>query len=586
MTPPENGNPRGPMPCRNGSPPRSPRGEPGGWPASGASPAGRPTPSPGGGRSDPGHVAERRPEAVLPTAPWRSVAGTGSAVVGLACSGPRGVAVLVETVVDRGLPLFVVVGLASTAVREARERVRAAIRAAGRTFPLQRITVSLSPADLPKEGTSLDLPVALGLLAASGQAPHLPPGWAAFGELGLDGSVRPVRGALPMAVAARQAGVTHLVCPAGNAREVALLPGIRPLPVRRLAELLDRLARDDPWDPPTATAGDAAPVRPPAAPDLATVQGQPWARKALELAAAGGHHILLMGPPGAGKTLLASCLPGLLPPLDPDEALEVTALHSLAGQLPAGAGLITWPPLRAPHHATPVAALVGGGKVPRPGEVSLAHRGVLLLDELAEFRRETLEALREPLETGSVTVARLAGVERFPAAFQLVASANPCPCGRPGGRCRCSDRQVARYRQALSGPLLDRIDLQVRVERAAIPPMAPGRQETSAAVRQRVTAARRMQAERFARLDLARPDGVGPVNRWLQPGDAQRWAPLTAPARRLLEALYRDGEVGLSGRGVIKLLRVARTAADLAGRDAITVDDVELAAQFRFGPEW
>ncbi|HEY8552030.1 MAG TPA: YifB family Mg chelatase-like AAA ATPase, partial [Thermaerobacter sp.] len=497
-----------------------------------------------------------------------------------------GVAVLVETVVDRGLPLFVVVGLASTAVREARERVRAAVRAAGRTFPLQRITVSLSPADLPKEGTSLDLPVALGLLAASGQAPCLPPGWAAFGELGLDGSVRPVRGALPMAVAARQAGVTHLVCPAANAREVALLPGIRPLPVQRLAELLDRLGREDPWDPPPAAAGDEAPARPPEPPDLATVQGQPRARKALELAAAGGHHILLVGPPGAGKTLLASCLPGLLPPLDPDEAIEVTALHSLAGQLPPGAGLIRWPPLRAPHHATPVAALVGGGKVPRPGEVSLAHRGVLLLDELAEFRRETLEALREPLETGSVTVARLAGVERFPAAFQLVASANPCPCGRPGGRCRCSDRQVARYRQALSGPLLDRIDLQVGVNRAEIPPMTPRRQEPSAAVRERVVAARRIQAERFARLDLARPDGVAAVNRWLDPGDARRWAPLTAQARRLLEALYREGEVGLSGRGVLKLLRVARTAADLAGRDEITVDDVELAAQFRFGPEW
>ncbi|ADU51080.1 Mg chelatase, subunit ChlI [Thermaerobacter marianensis DSM 12885] len=518
---------------------------------------------------------------------WRAAGGAGSTVMGLACSGPRGVAVLVETVVDRGLPHFVVVGLPSAAVREARERVRAAVRASGRTFPLQRITVSLSPADLPKEGTSLDLPVALGLLAASGQAPSLPAGWAAFGELGLDGSVRPVRGALSMAVAARQEGVTCLVCPAANAREVALLPGIRLLPVERLSDLLDRLGRSDPWNPaPRIPAPGDPPAPRPVPPDLATVQGQPWARKALELAAAGGHHILFLGPPGAGKTLLASCLPGLLPPLHPDEAIEVTALHSLAGQLPPGAGLIAWPPLRAPHHATPVAALVGGGKVPRPGEVSLAHRGVLLLDELAEFRRETLEALREPLETGSVTVARLAGVERFPAAFQLAATANPCPCGQPGGRCRCSERQVTRYRQALSGPLLDRIDLQVRVGRASAPPTAPRRQEDSATVRARVVAARRLQAERFRRLGLAHPPGLGPMNRWLEAGDAHRWAPLSPPARRLLDELYRDEELGVSGRGLLKLLRVARTAADLQGRDEIAVDDVQLAAQFRFGPGW
>lgn len=516
---------------------------------------------------------------------WDSGAST---VLGLACSGWRGVPVLVETVVDRGLPNFVVVGLPSAAVREARERVRAAVRASGRRFPLQRITVSLSPADLPKEGTSLDLAVALGLLAASGQSPAPPPGWAVFGELGLDGSVRPVRGALSMAVAAHQQGVTHLVCPAANAREVGLLPGIRPLPVRRLDDLLRWLVDPGSGDPAAALPPQTedGPGTPVTIPDLASVRGQPWARRALELAAAGGHHLLFVGPPGAGKTLLASCLPGLLPPLNGEAAIEVTAIHSVAGQLPPGCGLISRPPLRAPHHATPVAALVGGGKVPRPGEVSLAHRGVLLLDELAEFRRESLEALREPLESGFVTVARLAGAERFPAAFQLVATANPCPCGQPGGRCRCSERQVARYRQALSGPLLDRIDLQVRVKRAALPPTAPARAEDSSRVRERVLVARRLQADRFHRLGLAHPPGQPPVNRWLEAGDADRWAPMGPAARRWLDTLYRDESLGLSGRGLVKVLRVARTAADLAGRDEVTVDDLELAAEYRFPPGW
>lgn len=540
-------------------------------------------------------------EAVLPApesrGAWEAGEGGGpppwafgaSTILGLACTGWRAMPVLVETVVDRGLPHFVVVGLPSTAVREARERVRAAVRASGRRFPLHRITVSLSPADLPKEGTSLDLAVALGLLAASGQAPAPPPGWAVFGELGLDGSVRPVRGALSMAVAARQQGVTHLVCPAANAREVALLPGIRPLPARRLDDLLDWLAGPvlPPPVPLPEAAGDPGAPGPPAPlPDLASVRGQPWARRALELAAAGGHHLLLLGPPGAGKTLLASCLPGLLPPLDGEAAIEVTAIHSVAGQLPPGAGLIQRPPLRAPHHATPVAAMVGGGKVPRPGEASLAHRGVLLLDELAEFRRETLEALREPLEAGHVTVARLAGAERFPAAFQLVATANPCPCGQPGGRCHCSERQVARYRQALSGPLLDRIDLQVRVRRAALPPTAAGPREDSRTVRERVEAARQLQALRFHRLGLSHPPGQPPVNRWLEAGDAARWAPMGPAARRLLDTLYRDASLGLSSRGLVKVLRVARTAADLEGRDEVTVDDIELAAEFRFPPGW
>lgn len=520
-------------------------------------------------------------------------------VTGLICAGLRGIPVTVEVVVDRGLPNFIVVGLPNAAVREARERVRAAIRASGHAFPLQRITVSLSPADLPKEGTSLDLAVAVGLLVASGQCPPPPPHTAFFGELGLDGAVRPVRGALSMALAAREHGLRHLICPAGNAREAFLLPGIEPVPVALLGQVVERLAGGGRLAPSTGSpagrpwreegAGREEPGSPGRAgwglpiPDLAAVRGHPHARRALEIAAAGGHHLLLLGPPGSGKTLLASCLPGLLPPLSPDEAIEVMAIHSVAGQLPAGAGLLTTPPLRAPHHSTPPAALVGGGQPPRPGEVTLAHRGVLLLDELPEFRRESLEALREPLESGWVTIARLGRAERFPAAFQLVATANPCPCGRPKGKCRCSDREVARYRQALSGPLLDRIDLQVWVDRPAVAPTAlPGKSgEGSAPARARVLAARRRQAERFRRLGLALAPGLPPLNRHLEAAEAGRWAPMGAQARRYLERVYHDDTYGLSARGLVKVLRVARTVADLEGSEEITAEHLQAAVRFR-----
>lgn len=517
-------------------------------------------------------------------------------VTGLSCAGLQGMAVLVEGVVDRGLPNFLLVGLPTAAVKEARERVRAAVRASGLQFPLERITVSLSPADLPKEGTSLDLPVAVGLLAASGQCPAPPSDTAFFGELGLDGSVRPVRGALSMALAARNHGLSRLVCPVANAAEAALLPDVVPVPVESLAHVVRWLRQATaeksapcagplPVPPRTPPEGNHTPA-PAGVPDVSVVRGQPLAITALELAAAGGHHLLLLGPPGSGKTLMATCLPGLLPPLDDDEAIEVTAIHSIAGQLPPEAGLIRWPPLRAPHHSTPVAALVGGGQWPRPGEVTLAHRGVLLLDELAEFRRETLEALREPLESGWVTVARLRGAERFPASFQLAATANPCPCGG-AGRCRCSDRQVMRYRQALSGPLLDRIDIQVRVRRPRTAPTGqPARgTRTSADLRARVTAARILQEERFRRLQLPRRPGQPALNRCLEASDLHRWAPMRPRARRFLDEFYRRPDTEISPRGLIKIVRVARTAADLSGQDEIDLEHVELAAQFRFEVE-
>ena len=485
-----------------------------------------------------------------------------------AAAGIEAPEVTVEVHLGGGLPAFTLVGLPETAVRESRDRVRAALAQAGFEFPVRRITVNLAPADLPKEGGRFDLPVAVGLLAASGQVPREAAARCELlGELALDGALRPVRGALPAALAARAAG-RPLVLPAASAAEAALVPGAEVYGAGHLAAVAAHLAGERVLEPARGPApeAEAGPE-----PDLADVRGQPRARRALEVAAAGGHGLLMVGPPGTGKTLLASRLPGILPPMSLEEALETAAVASLAGE---GLAPARWRrrPFRAPHHGASAAALVGGGTDPRPGEVSLAHNGVLFLDELPEFDRRALESLREPLESGRVVVARAARRAVFPARFQLVAAMNPCPCGHlddPSGRCRCTPDQVRRYRARLSGPLLDRIDLHVEVPRVPVRELAeapPG--EPSTAVRARVLAAR----ERA----LARQ---GVPNAALAPERIEEVCAPDAEGRRLLHAAAE--RLGLSARAFHRVLRVARTVADLAGRGRVTAADVAEALSYR-----
>lgn len=486
---------------------------------------------------------------------------------------------LVEIEVDvssRGLPSFKIVGLPGKAIEEAKERLRSALLNNGVDFPRHNLTVNLAPADLPKEGSVYDLPLAVGILLASGQLDKDFRHSLFLGELSLNGSLRPVKGVLPMAMLARQKGLREVFLPVKSAPEAALVKGLTVYPVASLKELLAHFKNLQPLSP--FVSSPVSPVSPVSAEfDLAQIRGQQQAKRALEIAAAGGHNLFLRGVPGAGKTMLARCLPGILPPLTNREALEVSRIYSVAGQFSGRHALVRVRPFRSPHHTISQAGLVGGGTVPRPGEISLAHRGVLFLDELPEFPRSVLETLRQPLEDGRLTITRAAGSVTFPAVFTLIAASNPCPCGWWGSQkhpCRCSPGEIIRYQRKISGPLLDRFDLFVELAEVPLEKLTAENSagESSLSVCKRVTAARYLQTARFKGTRLK-------TNAEMANRQIEKFCPLSRECLALLRQAV--AQLNFSARAYFKTIKVARTIADLAGAAKISAAHLAEALQYR-----
>lgn len=496
-----------------------------------------------------------------------------SAVIGVS-----GLLVEVEVDIAFGLPLFSTVGLPEGAVRESKDRVKAAIKNSGYEFPNRRITVNLAPADVKKEGTGYDLPIALGILAAAGILKNdALDFYGVIGELSLDGGLRPARGILPMALSAKQAGLKGILVPMANAREAAVVTGISVIGVETLYQAVEFLAGVTVIPPTVVNVDEIFRNDTVYDVDFAEVRGQEHVKRALEIAAAGGHNLLMKGPPGSGKTMLAQRLSTILPDLSFEEALETTKIYSVMGLLPADKALLTTRPFRAPHHTISDAGLIGGGQLPRPGEVSLAHNGVLFLDESPEFKKNVLEVLRQPLEDGYVTIARAAHSLSFPAQFILVAALNPCPCGYLGDlkhNCTCSPLQIQRYENRLSGPFLDRIDLHLEVPAVPFREMAADREgESSARIKERVDLARDIQKKRYVKRKKVYCNGQ------MAARDIRKYCALDQSSLALLETAVE--RLGLSARAFHRILKIARTIADLDHSDNLRQPHVAEAVQYR-----
>ncbi|MDR1572193.1 MAG: YifB family Mg chelatase-like AAA ATPase [Clostridiales Family XIII bacterium] len=484
-------------------------------------------------------------------------------------SGLSGFEVLVETSIANGLPVFLIVGLPDSAVREARDRVRAVVRNLGFDFPMKRILVNLAPADTRKEGPLYDLPIALGLLVASGQLGAVPDDTIFAGELSLDGGLRPVAGVLPMALSVRDAGARHMFVPADNASEAALADGLNVYPARHISEIIEHLRGGAGIAPAGVYAAPADLER---YPDFADVRGQETTRRAIEVAVSGAHNILLSGTAGGGKSMMAKRVPSILPPMDRDEMIESTAIHSIAGMTERGSPLLLRRPFRSPHHTVSSSGMAGGGRLPKPGEMSLAHNGVLFLDEFPEFHRDVLECMRQPMEDGQVTITRANGSFTYPSRFMLVCAMNPCKCGWHGhhsGRCACSEESVRRYLGRISGPILDRIDIFAAVPPVEYDELSGGRAgEPSADIRRRVAAARKRQAAR-----------QGAPNAQLTNAQLREFCPIGGDGEKLMKAAYE--KLDLSARAYSRILKVARSIADLSSSDRIECEHLAEAIQYR-----